>query len=241
MRPIIVIGDSLACPRPHEGVGLQQTYAYKLQEKLGPRYYVVNLSAGENNSRKINSAGFQRTFIRSSNAEIVIIQIGIVDCAPRLMSLIERFIGGIAARISWLSPIFTAYARLKSRYRYRLTRLFPRTLVGRGEYVSNMERFITELERLETLRRIYIIDIADVTDALASKSYGIRENIRLFNGALIELASRIPSRVTVIGLNEATSVHPHWITEEDGHHIRAAAHDWIADRIASDIERRGIY
>lgn len=240
MKPVLVVGDSLGCPRPSEGVGLAETYAYKLQEALGSSYYVLNLSVGENNSRKINNETFLRNYVEGSTPEIVIIQIGIVDCAPRLMSLLERFIGGVASRVPGLRGIFALYARLKARYRHRLTRWFPRTLVTLKEYHANMNRFVSALRRLPSVKHVFVINIADVSEALAAKSYGIRRNIGLFNDTLASLESCNAPHVIVIDLNQATAENPHWITPADGHHIYGDAHAWIAGQIEQHLARHRV-
>src|SRR6202008_2527011 len=111
----------------------------------GSDYYVVNWGVAENSSRRATSEGFLRTYIRGSSASFAIIQLGIVDCAPRLMSAAERLMGGIAARIPFLRRVYRLYVKVKAKHRYRFTRWFPKTLVPVGEYRCNIGRLVDEL------------------------------------------------------------------------------------------------
>ena len=235
MRPVIIIGDSLGCPRPWQGVGLTDTYAYRLQCLLGPEYYVTNWAVSDNNSRRATSESFLRTYVRASSAGHAIVQLGIVDCAPRLMSAIERLIGGLASRVPGLRAINAAYVRLKVRHRYTLTRLFPRTMISRDEYESNMRKLVGEMLELPTLEKIFLISIARAGAILIEKSYGIEENIRQYNAVLSAIAAENPDRVVLVDLHAKTENHFDWITVDDGHHIHAPAHEWIAHQIAGHI------
>lgn len=211
------------------------TYAYRLQCLLGPEFFVTNWAASDNNSRRATSEGFLRTYVRASSASHAIVQLGIVDCAPRLMSAIERLIGGLASRVPGLRAINAAYVRLKGRHRYTLTRLFPRTMISRDEYDSNMRKLVGEMLDLPTVEKIFLISIAQAGAVLTEKSYGIEENIRQYNAVLSAIAAQNPGRVVLVDLHAATEIHADWITVDDGHHIHAPAHDWIANQIAGHI------
>lgn len=240
MHALVIIGDSISCPRPSEDIGLRQTYAWKLQEKLQPDFYVVNWAASDNNSRRATSSGFLATYLRSSDATYAVVQLGIVDCAPRLMSNLERLIVGLASRVPGLRILNAAYVRAKARHRFALTKWFPRTLVPRQEYETNMRRLIGELLEQSRMRKVFVVNIAQAGAVLLERSYGIAENISSYNEVLASIVSSDPKRLHMVNIGEKTQEHPEWITRSDGHHLRSEAHAWIADAIAcvvrADIE-----
>lgn len=235
MQIVLVIGDSLACPRPWEGVGLRETYAYRLQEKLRSEYYVVNWAAGDNSSNRAASESFLRNFVRASDASYCIVQLGIVDCAPRLMSTMERVVIGITNRLPGMKAVNAAYIKFKARHRYKLTRWFPKTQVTLDQYRINMERLVDELLSLPEMKKVLLINTANAGHFLAEKSFGIDRNIRLFNEALLAIANEKPERVVIVDLYERTKEHPEWITSSDGHHILPTAHMWLANKIGEVI------
>lgn len=239
MQTILVIGDSLGCPRPWEGVPLAGTYAYGLQQRLGPAYYVVNASVSENSSAKASGSGFLRTYVQGSGAAYVVVQLGIVDCAPRLMSAVERLIGGLAARAPGLRGIYAAYARLKSRNRYRLTKLFPRTLVSLDAYEANLRRLVEAVRAEPNFQKLFFLNTAAPGEFLVERSFGIERNIELYNAALERIAAEAPEQIEIVDVHGATRANPDWITPADGHHITAPAHAFIADALAERIAARG--
>ena len=236
MHALIVIGDSLGCPRPSAQIGLRQTYAWRLQEQLAPDIYVVNWAAGDTSSRRATADGFMRTYVRASEATYAVVQLGIVDCAPRLMSNLERVIVGVASRVPGLRILNAAYVRLKARHRFVLTRWFPKTLVSRDEYALNMRRLVNELLTLPGLRKVFLLTIAEAGPILVARSFGIADNIKSYNDVLASIAASQAGRVQTIDVAAITREHPEWITQVDGHHLTSDAHAWIAGTIARHIE-----
>ncbi len=238
-RTILVVGDSLACPRPWEGVGLQATYAFQLDLQLGGNNFVANYGASDNSSARAIQEGFLRTYVRAAGADYAIVQLGIVDCAPRLLGTFERAIGFVASRVAPLRPLFQAYVRLKSRYRYQLTRMFPQTLVPKAQFEANLRILLTELLTHNPIKTIFLINIAYPGAILTERSYNILGNIEAYNAVIASLAQAFPGKIEIVDLHGATATRRDWITAADGHHIVAAAHAWIAATISGTILRHG--
>lgn len=84
MKKILVITDSLGLPRPApEVVEYEQTWVYMLSQQS----QVWQHSSGGSTIRELYS---QIEYFKMFNPDIVIIQSGIVDCAPRAMSKFEN-------------------------------------------------------------------------------------------------------------------------------------------------------
>lgn len=231
----IVIGDSLACPRPWEGIGLRDTYAYQLQELLGNEHYVINWSMGENSTQKATTEGFLRTYVRAAEAHYAIIQLGIVDCAPRLMSKFERLVGGVAVRLPVCRDLFKRYTNLKARNRLYLTKLFPMTLVSKKVFREKYHLLISEILKWNKIKKVYLINIASPGLALVTRSYGIGNNVDSYNEIINELHQIFHDKTILIDLNSQINVNQDWITSNDGHHILMPAHDWLANTIGNSM------
>jgi lysophospholipase L1-like esterase len=238
-RTILVVGDSLACPRPWEGVRLQATYAFQLDEQLGGNNFVANYGVSDNSSARAIKEGFLRTYVRGAGADYAIVQLGIVDCAPRLLGTFERAIGFVASRVAPLRPVFKAYVRLKSRYRYRLTRMFPQTLVPKDQFEANFRTLLTELLQHNPIKTIFLINIAYPGAILTARSYNILGNIDAYNAVIASFGQAFPGKIEIVDLYAATAAQRDWITPDDGHHIFAPAHAWIAATISGTILRHG--
>lgn len=236
-RTILVIGDSLACPRPWEGVDLHSTYAFLLDAQLGGANFVANYGAGDNSSVRAIKESFLRTYIRAAGADYAVVQLGIVDCAPRLLGNFERAIGFIANRVSLFKPVFNAYVKIKSRYRYQLTKLFPNTLVPKGLFEASYRILLTELIESNPIKKILLINIAYPGEVLVERSYNILGNIKAYNSVISSFVDDFPGRVEVVDLFASTEINRNWITPNDGHHIFSPAHEWVAAELARVILR----
>jgi acyl-CoA thioesterase I len=234
-RVVLIIGDSLACPRPWIGVDLTSTYGYLLYQELAGRYFVANFAEGDNSTRRSIRKAFIRTFVEQGSASYAIIQLGIVDCAPRLLTNFERILGAIAVRTHFLNQLFTLYIQIKSRYRYSLTRIFPKTLISVKEFEANYRTLLLEVIANNPVKKIFLVGIVCPGQVLREKSYGIDANIDEYNKRLKSLCDEMPNILEYIDLHLVTKENPEWITADDGHHIHREAHDWIAKNIGDRI------
>jgi lysophospholipase L1-like esterase len=232
---VLIVGDSLACPRPWIGVDLQSTYGHLLHRELGGRYFVANFAEGDNSTRRSIRKAFIRTYVERSGARFAIVQLGIVDCAPRLLSGFERILGAVAARVRLLGPLFNAYVRVKSRYRYPLTKMFPKTLVGIDEFEANYRALLQAIVANNPVQRIFLVNIACPGQMLRGKSYGIDRNVEEYNARIQALCDETPERLRLIDIHAVSKEHPDWITHDDGHHIHREAHAWLATTLAAHI------
>lgn len=234
---IVIIGDSLGAPRPWVGVNLKRTYALQLAAFLGGDFFVANFSASDNSSARSVKESFLRTYIRNADISYAVIHLGIVDCAPRLLSSFERLMGAVAARSRFFNFFFKHYVSMKSRHRYWLTKHFPKTLVTLPTFEANYRRLINELISTNPVRNIYLLDVAYPGSVLLEKSFNILGNINAYNDVMRRIAAEHPKLVEVVSVFEQTKTNPGWITPEDGHHINPDAHDWIARQLRDRIKR----
>lgn len=239
-RTVIIVGDSLGAPRPWEGVGLQSTYAFLLGRKLGGDNFIANYSASDNSTARSIKESFVRTYVRAASANYAVVHLGIVDCAPRLLSSFERAIGFVANRVAPFRPVFRAYVRLKSHYRYDLTRLFPRTLVPKEQFESNYRKLLSEIIEHNPIEKIFLINIAYPGAVLTERSYNILGNIEAYNAVIASFRSEFPGKIEIVDIFSKTAEQRDWITPDDGHHIFPPAHAWIADSISDTMLRVSI-
>jgi len=239
MKNLLILGDSLSCPRPWEGVGGFDTYAYITQRLLQNRIYVQNLAYSDRCTADYLTESFIKTYIKSANASYIVMQLGIVDCAPRLLTTFERAIGFLARKLTITRSLFSVYIRWKSKHRLFFTKWFPLTRVDLIDYEINVRNLIKVTSEYNSLETFYIVNIAYPGEFLASRSYGILENITRYNQVLYEIAKESHfnlGKIEIIDLFSATKLNRNWVTSEDGHHITSEAHLWIAEQILCTIK-----
>lgn len=236
MKNIVIIGDSLACPRPWIGLGQDDTYASRLQRGVGAKAHVISLAQGERSTRYYADETFTRTYIERSSTDTLIMQLGIVDCAPRLMTFFERGIGFLCGKTQITKSIFLKYVAFKSARRLFFTRIFPNILVGKDEFERNVKTILRNYVSYCNTRRIILINIAFPGTHLTMRSYNVLNIIEAYNDVLAQAAASDPDRVQLLDLFSITRDNQSLITQEDGHHITALAHEIVTQALIERVD-----
>ena len=168
---IVILGDSLSLPRIDEGIEYEDTYPYSLQEAG----HIINRSKRANNTTLQAKYVNMYNDVYSFKPDIVILHLGIVDCAPRLFYPLEA---KIVNQINKVIPI----VKLLSKYRYQLTKIFPKVYVNIHKFDKNISKILTSLE--ERNINVIIVGIADSTIEHKKRSYKFEENIKAYNKIL---------------------------------------------------------
>ncbi|MGK7390767.1 MAG: SGNH/GDSL hydrolase family protein [Candidatus Cyclobacteriaceae bacterium M2_1C_046] len=208
-RPIILIlTDSVALPRKfnNEQVNWEETYIYKLQKNL-PQYEVVSLSIGGASIVDILS---QIKYYEILKAEIVILQCGIVDAAPRAFGKIEMALLKKLKLMRFSKPLVNFLRRYRQHH-YVSPTLFTKSL-----------KIIKT--RLNTAK-FYAIGILPISKAYDKKAPGIKKSVEIYNNIL---------------KNESQYIDMEAIPEngilDDHHHINSVGQNFIYEKIREVIK-----
>lgn len=180
MKKIVIIGDSLALPRPWDGLVFEDTYPFLLSQ-TGERRTVINIS------RRANTSTYQATEIAlldsvdSFKPDIAVLHLGIVDCAPRLFS---RFQQRVLERIPM--SVSKKIIRFFSLRRTWFTRHFPKVYVRPNEFKKSIGRILERIRQHHC--SMIVIGICTAPESLSKRSIGINANIRKYNQMLKESA-----------------------------------------------------
>jgi lysophospholipase L1-like esterase len=179
MGVIVFIGDSLIMPRPAENISPEETYGYMASQEL--KDHQVIITAKYSNDTAIQSQIKNLKAIKRASPHVVFVQLGIVDCAPRLFSKREKTL------INKLPPSFRNWLiGILSGKRRELTKWFPKVYVKRKDFKRNMEIILDFVEECGAVPVIIII--AKTSEENNARSYNFLKNIRDYNAVLRELA-----------------------------------------------------
>lgn len=221
---IVVLGDSLAMPRNEGGDQLrwEHTWPYLLQTRL-VNAEVINCSSRAKSSVKLCQGSDVDEHMFLKQPDVAIVQVGIVDCAPRLFSLREKQILAKlpqAVRDRAIAFMSARRAAITSRAPLAKVEVKPET------FVASLRRFVRESRtKCPTASFVFVPIVADVS-VMEKKSPGISGNLALYNSLLTELCRQ-----------EAAELAP--VTEEfgsanaslycsDGYHLNVAGSDMLA-------------
>ncbi|MCO5949298.1 SGNH/GDSL hydrolase family protein [Mucilaginibacter flavidus] len=212
MSNITIIGDSLAYNRP-DGLDNNLRWPALLKEKL-PGYQINNLSLGSSTSDRFRKVG-----ALLSDTDILIVQIGIVDCAPRLFTMLENKI--IARLPSFISKRIIAQVKKK------------RTQSTNRSYVKPeiFERNLLELFNTFARKVVLYVKILPAGKRFVSLNPTIQSAITQYN-AIIDKCAKDYKHVHLIDL-KLNDIDDY--TLEDGYHLNAKGHLLISELITAAV------
>ncbi len=166
MKKILLLTDSLSLPRSKPELCI---YEDTWPALLNPGYKVHQVAIG---GATITRLVEQITYHKQFNPEVVILQSGIVDCAPRALSKFEI---ELMNRFSFLKKNVEPYVH-KRRVKIRKKRKI--TYTSLKEYIENL-RIIQS-----SFPKVFALGIVPSNDGFEKIIPGVSNNILLYNQAL---------------------------------------------------------
>jgi lysophospholipase L1-like esterase len=224
---IVVLGDSLACQRPWDNITFKDLYSFKLKSMLGESFQIQNYAK---NFTNILSQHERLFFELITVADYYIVQIGIVDCAPRVFGL-KTFYFLEKMKPVWLRKIITDFG---NKHRPFLTKYFPKVYVKPAEFKHHYRRLVYHILNKTSTKKLFIINLSDTTDEHEKIYYNWRKNIIEYNNILENIAKDFSDKVKIIDYYSKTKDDKSLIMH-DGHHMTHKAHDLVAKMLYDEI------
>lgn len=221
---IIILGDSLSLKRPWEGIDEKDTYAYKL----------TNHGIILNKSRYANTTFKQLKKIKSDileiNSDVCVIQLGIVDCCPRIFTYKQQLF--LSFLNIFLPKLVTFYTNKKSKNRYEKTQKRMIVFTTENQYRQNIQKIINIILQYDKPKKIFLVNIAFPSKSLKDKNYNVENQIIKYNHILSEFQNET---ISIIDLFSFTKNNPDSLLGDE--HISIKGHNYILDTIKSYLEK----
>lgn len=198
MKRILIIGDSLAMPR--EGVSYEQTWPYLLIKKFPNFEFIDKTKRASQSERLVKEGGGYKgvkegaDLLEHYRPDVVIIQLGITDCAPRyyrrksILNLIIRFSPDfIKVKIF---KFIKKHCRRKSKYAFTTPSVF------RQNFQDYLER------ALLAKTKVIVVPIIPANQRFIEKSPEITSSIQNFNRVFSSLSKQFPEIVLIENFKE---------------------------------------
>ncbi|WP_198034389.1 SGNH/GDSL hydrolase family protein [Dyadobacter tibetensis] len=222
---IVILGDSLAMPRIMDGIRFEDTYAYHLAKEFEPDFTLYNRAKRANTFAKQAVEWTLNDDFICYNPKIVIIHLGIVDCAPRLFSELQnKVIEMMPAPIR--KPIITFF----SKRRLFFTRLFKKVYVDKKCFEAGIRSILTHID--SSKQKTIIVGIAPTNTVNANRSYGFEANIMDYNNILKNVAA---TKENTIFLDVRDQINPDIHLLPDGIHLTKEGHLIISKMIINHL------
>jgi acyl-CoA thioesterase-1 len=219
------IGDSLALPGHMNSY--EDTWYFKLKMEF-PNYdfnsffkrqlttdVLTTMGGGESGIDKWPKGA---DCLEAYMPDIAIVQLGIVDCAPRLMNKYDRVFIKIIP-----DPLSRAYIKLIKLYRKRKTN---NTMVSFDQFCKNMNSFMDRT--IKTKTSVIIISISLPSPTFLIKNPDVLINVSRYNDFLFQLKNKY-NNVSIT--NALNSVNYNQSIYEDGYHPNQLGHEIIFNQL----------
>lgn len=197
---ITILSDSLGLPREEVGDKdfLEVTYPYLLDRSLRKCF-------GENAPLVIERGMRRRTIeyvlddwneeIELKKPDILVVHVGIVDCAPRVFLRREHaFVAGL--RVRWLRERILKFAH---DHRRRIVSARRKVYVPLPRFEKLVDEVVVRAKR-DHVRLLIFINILSPPDTVEERSPGFQRNVGLYNNVLSRQTHH--SHVRLIDLND---------------------------------------
>ena len=225
---VMCIGDSSALPRP--GIPYEETWYYLLSRRFADKAWYPFFRRGAT-TELLGAGGGSDGFPRGGDClelyspDRVVLQLGIVDCAPRLFR--ERgFEQRLMARMP--SGMRRRYIEFVKKHRRRSTR---RRWVGAARFEANVRDFLVRCRNIG-VKRILVIAIAIPDDSMQERNEDLAASCREYNAILEKLCGEFPE-AELCRILDGEAAKGLYI---DGYHPGTAGHRRIFDHLSPYFE-----
>ncbi|ELA4930535.1 SGNH/GDSL hydrolase family protein [Vibrio vulnificus] len=212
MKKICILADSLAAPR-EDNIADAARWPQVLFSQIQPVEY-INRVKGASTTKKVKK-------LVGVEADIFIIQLGIVDCAPRLFT---RFESKQLARLpqSWREKII----KWAKENRQPST---ERAYVKPNKFEKNLKRILQRANGSS----IIFIKIINPGEEMLKSNPSIQQQIDLYN-SIIERMVSIDNNVSIITIPDESIEE---ITLDDGYHLNEQGHQVVANLVIDQVNQ----
>lgn len=243
---IALYGDSLALPRK-ETVKYNERYFFLIQKWLNDNFNfdyieIKDRAKGATTITELLSQYEHDAGYFELPGDIIIIQTGIVDCAPRPIDQKTR--DKIGRLPSIVKSIIVKYIHKNRRKILQKGNSFVRT--SKDLYYNTIKTLMTKAA--SDYKKVYVVNICPTNSKTEEHSPGFTKNIDEYNSLIKNAIENVSERnIFLIDINkyinEKRSEIDHYVLKEDGHHISALTHKIIAEMLIEHEakERKKVY
>ena len=229
-----IYGDSISLPCVHLGLLLHETYPELLLHHCRSTHLSASLlnraEAGKTIRDHSARCLVDNVWFGTGSDHILVIQCGVVDCAPRpLPPHIRR---RLERKPAWLrKPVISFLHRNRSsllRMGFRFEKVPPTV------FKNLLFNWLSD--SASNFNCIALLTIPPVTDNAEAHSPGWRDNINIYNNIIRDTAALFPN-IKVVDIFSILwakrEVLGSYIDPTDGHHLQSSGHRLIFENIRS--------
>ena len=176
MKKLLLITDSLGIPRTYPEIVMDDDcWTHKIAHSLPYKTYIYSRE-GMTSKKVVNDL---TRYLSAYEPDVVILQIGVVDCAPRALSYTEL-------KIIRSIPIFNKYIhKIIKKYHTYLIKKRKIVYTSKCDFRENISKIKSHYKN----KKVIIIPICQTSDEHEKKIPGFKRNVSEYNKILKEFDS----------------------------------------------------
>ncbi|MDH4944072.1 SGNH/GDSL hydrolase family protein [Sulfurimonas sp. C5] len=212
---------------PRFEVPLEKTYPYLLKNELKD-FEIISKNQRANTIKKQASSQSILDDIVFLNPKILIVHLGIVDCAPRLFTPIENL---ILSKLKWINKFIIAFF---SKHRFFFTKYNPKVYVKKSDFYNYYSKLIKECKK-NGIEKIFLLNICDTNVENKKKSFNFEKNIYQYNTIIKQIADE--NNIYMLDMNFQIKEN---MLLEDGIHINEIGHFKVFEILIKALNKENI-
>jgi acyl-CoA thioesterase-1 len=238
---IALYADSLGLPRQNK-VKYEERYLYLVQEKLQESLGLRKIEIKDRAKGAATIEDLYTQFCHDNSyydlpGDLLILQTGIVECAPRPVNEKTRKI--ISKLPIWLRERVIKF--IHNNRRKLIERNLGLVRMDKNKFQNLYSEFLNYASKL--YKNIFVISICPTNPAFEKRSPGFTNNINKYNEVIqTEISKLAAENVFYININKTIMLDyaniDKYILKEDGHHITPMTHAIIATQIIEVLEKK---
>ena len=219
---ILFVTDSLGLPRPDKKVLASETWCYRVANELiqegNKEYQFFFCQIGGLHTKELLLQS-REGYLAGYDADIIFLQVGIVDCSPRVLP--ERL-----KKVISMIPFFRVVVRnfIKRNHKWLSTKI-DQSYVSLSSYESNLKTIMS----LFPNTKVYALPIAPPNCAYKVHTPLIERNINRYNSVL----KNVFGDRFIYNLYKGASIEDIYL--EDNHHLNITGHKFVSKQIKTKI------
>lgn len=233
---VLCIGDSLALPG--HGNKYEDTWVYKLKRKFIDYDFITYFKRILTTEVLVTEGGgpgdvdgfwFGSDMCEVYMPDVVILQLGIVDCAPRLIAK-KSIEHKIVARMP--DMVKGKYIRLIKKYRKRTKK---NAYVNPTKFEQNVTSYIKRC-KINQVKKIIIIAIPEPSEQFIIKNPKVVESVLEYNNIYEKICSEYDNEKIVFPLKQMAVDIPIY---EDGYHPNSSGNQLVYESVEQELLKIG--
>lgn len=233
MRVVACLGDSMAMPR--KNVPYKDTWCYMLKSFYSEHPIEGGVDFASSFRRALMSSDAIQQYldlVGLYDAELLIVQIGITDCAPRRINdrlLFWKLLIKIAGRMHLTAAFWNVVKKMFKRNKNTV-------YTSKDKYEQNMRLLVNKFLSDNPAKQVLFILIASPSEYFLSRSKFVGDNIRAYNTVLKQICQE-DERVSFINPLDCGDKD---LFVEDGYHPSAKGNRLVFDALKDYLEHQFI-